>query len=195
MVKQDKYWPCQAAWLLGLPSGAVTGAVKRRGYWVCQAAPLLGLPSGVVTGAAKRRHCWTRQAAWLLGLPSGVVTGPAKRRRYWARQAASLLGPPSGVVTGPAKRRRYWARQAAPLLGPPRGGRGRSCPHRCAAIRQRDRLHFAAHCLRRRQPASDGVGEGVCRAERRRLGLFFLAWLSGVAVCGCFSAVVLRSGR
>ncbi len=106
MVKQDKYWPRQAAWLLGLPSGAVTGAVKRRGYWVCQAAPLLGLPSGVVTGLAKRRRYWARQAAPLLGPPSGAVTGSAKRRRYWARRvgegaAAALIGAlqyGSGIV-------------------------------------------------------------------------------------------------
>ena len=102
MVKQDKYWPSQAAWLLGLPSGAVTGAVKRRGYWVCQAAWLLGLPSGAVTGSVKRRGYWVCQAAPLLGPPSGVIAGPAKRRRYWVRQAAWLLGPPSGAVTGPA---------------------------------------------------------------------------------------------
>ena len=33
----------------------MTGLAKRRHYWACQAASLLGPPSGVITGPAKRR--------------------------------------------------------------------------------------------------------------------------------------------
>ena len=44
-AKRRRYWPHQAAWLLGPPSGVVTGSAKRRGYWLRQAA---------YTGSAKR---------------------------------------------------------------------------------------------------------------------------------------------